>query len=335
MNYKMNKDLLFKYFAGMATPSQEGYIGDWFQSGQQNQELFFLWLEQWEIENAEHSFDTKADFKRLRARITRDERRSSEKKMPHRTGIKSFFRSWQISAAVAALLIVSATIYLFGERSPQNTYLTEYGEMRSITLPDGSTVRLNGNSSLKVVEGLEGVGPREVWLDGEAFFTVIHTADDRRFIVHTGDVRVEVLGTEFNVKDRNETTQVVLNSGKVRLNLDGGGPPSEDIVMAPGDMVEYTDRTQVFTKKRVNTRLHTSWRNGEFVFERTPLRDIVKMLEQNYGLKVMVEDISLKDQEFTATLPADNMEVLLKALAKSFDLEVKQEEGLVTLTRGQ
>lgn len=338
MESKIDKEILFDYFANKATPLQKEQIENWYRSKSQNRDFFFLWLEQWELKNAKYNFDTGAELKRLKSRIENYNLKSSEIKMPYRTGLRAFFCSWQVSAAVAVLLLLSVTVYLLGESSsPQIMYHTDYGEMRSITLTDGSTVRLNGNSRLKVMDGFEGLGPREVWLEGEAFFTVIHTPDDRGFIVHTGDVRVEVLGTEFNVKDRNEATQVVLNSGKVKLYLDVKGDElsSDEIIMVPGDMVEFTELSNALTKRRVNTKIHTSWRNGEFIFESTPLRDIIKVLEENYGLIIKVEDVGLKDVEFTAILPADNAEVLLKALEKSFEFEVKQENGVVTLIRNK
>jgi ferric-dicitrate binding protein FerR (iron transport regulator) len=70
-------------------------------------------------------------------------------------------------------------------------------------LPDNSTVILNANSSLRYQENWEAELLREVWVDGEAFFSVVHTHNHQRFRVNvTDDLKVEVLGTEFNVKDR-------------------------------------------------------------------------------------------------------------------------------------
>lgn len=335
MNHKVSKQLLFDYFAGKTTPLQEMRIDHWFRYSPKNPELFFLWLEEWGLENARHEFDAGPNFERLKERIRIYAQGRSVRPLSASRRMRGLAGSWQKVAAVLILMILASTAYfLVDVYSGHSNYHTDYGEMRVISLPDGSTVKLNANSSLKVADNMEGGGLREVWLDGEAFFSVVHTADDRGFVVHNGAVRVEVLGTEFDVKGRHDKTRVVLNSGKVRLNLDGG-PPSGEVVMLPGEMVEYKGRTQGFVRKRVDTRVHTSWRNGELIFEQTPLREVAKMLEENYGLKVQIADTGLKDQKFTATLPAGNVEVLLKAIGKSFGLEMEQSEDQVTFRRGR
>src|SRR5690606_15777064 len=94
---------------------------------------------------------------------------------------------------------------------------TGYGETRKINLPDGSLVVLNANSELKYESNWQQAPMREVWLQGEAFFEVVKTTEEKQFIVHTGSLDVEVLGTQFNVHNRHQKVQVVLSSGKVKL----------------------------------------------------------------------------------------------------------------------
>lgn len=85
-------------------------------------------------------------------------------------------------------------------------YATQYGEQRVVELPDHSVVSLNANSTLRFRNDWSQANTlREVWLDGEAFFSVQKqegAAGPAKFIVHTNDLDVEVLGTRFNVSNR-------------------------------------------------------------------------------------------------------------------------------------
>src|SRR5690606_22589795 len=110
---------------------------------------------------------------------------------------------------------------------------------------------------------------REVWLEGEAFFHVQEKSSPGgiKFIVHTEGVDVEVLGTRFNVRNRRHATEVVLNSGKVKLNFGG----KEEVLMEPGDLVEYSAKTQSYAHKQVNSETYTSWRNHVLTFDESTL----------------------------------------------------------------
>jgi ferric-dicitrate binding protein FerR (iron transport regulator) len=126
-------------------------------------------------------------------------------------------------------------------RAGENAHTTHYGETARIKLPDGSMVVLNAHSTLTYNDWSEGQ-TREVWLNGEAFFEVQkkHDATGRvKFVVHTGDLNVEVLGTRFNVSNRGLRTQIVLEEGKVRLRYE---QETEKVIdMQPGELVEYVN----------------------------------------------------------------------------------------------
>ena len=208
---------------------------------------------------------------------------------------------------------------------PFITHSTVYGEIATIILPDNSTVVLNGNSEIRYAPGL-GQGAREVWIEGEAFFSVKHTHDNRKFVVHSSEeLDVEVLGTEFNVYDRPDAVRVVLNSGKVKLNIRNGNEEPRQIDMRPGELVELHEDLK-YEKRDVNPELYTSWINGKVVLDNTSFREIVVLLEETYGLSVTVPDTTLYNERFSGTVPSENVEALLKALALSFNLSI-QENG--------
>src|SRR5690606_18604809 len=122
-----------------------------------------------------------------------------------------------IAMLIACVFVASFLIDMSPD--PIQIVRTDYGERKPYLLPDGSYVMLNGNSSLKFTDW-ESDGIRQVWLDGEALFDVVHMSDDRPFIVRTaGGVDVNVLGTRFNVKMRKGTAEVLLQKGRVALKF--------------------------------------------------------------------------------------------------------------------
>ncbi|MRG49132.1 DUF4974 domain-containing protein [Chitinophaga sp. SYP-B3965] len=213
------------------------------------------------------------------------------------------------SAAAAAVVIFFVSFLFRGTSTTQ--YITLAGETKTVDLPDGSRVILNANSSLRVAAG------REVWLEGEGFFSIKPNTHPMGFIVHANKVDVEVLGTEFNVKQRSEQTTVVLKSGKVRLTMD-----EKKINMAPGDLVAYSDHTGKIDRKVVNANIYAAWKEGQMIFENASIREIAGILEENYGVKVEITDSALYGKEFNGVFPTNNSNILFKALSKAYNLDI-------------
>lgn len=228
---------------------------------------------------------------------------------------------WAAAASVSLLL---TALFLWPKNPLMNkTYATKGGETKSITLPDGSQVTLNGNSTLTLPRNWENEQSREVWLEGEGFFSVRHTAAHKPFIVHTDDINVEVLGTEFDVKKRPDKTEVVLTTGKIQLTT-RENPDGNPVVMAPGEMAEFSEKSHQIAKKEVNTTQYTSWKEGQLVFEDASIQDVVRLLEQNYGYEVEVDKNVSTENHFNGIFPSDNVDVLLTALSKVYDLDIKR-----------
>ena len=232
----------------------------------------------------------------------------------HRT--KVTFRYARIAAVwVGLALLTTYLLWNTVQTSDATEYKTSYGETREVILNDGSTVTLNANSYMRLSdEDWSQQAIREVFLEGEAFFSITHQTNQQRFVVHTDNVQVEVLGTEFNVNSRDATTRVVLNKGKVKLNIAPLADEGE-VVMTPGELVEFSETERKFTKKMVDVEVYTSWRNRELVFRETALAEIARVLENSYGLEIQL-DSTLADKEFTGTFPSDKLSVLLKAIAE-------------------
>lgn len=225
-------------------------------------------------------------------------------------------------AAAVAFLVVIGSVFWESPVSPVE-YRTAFGETRSITLPDSSTVILNSNSVLRLKSSWESASPREVWLDGEAFFSVIHKKNNQPFTVKTEeDVAIEVLGTTFNVYHRDET-KVVLNTGRIQLSLPTV-QADEKVMMNPGELVEYNEKKYV--KRLVDPKMYTAWTQNNLVLDRTSLREMLHLIKDNYGIEVEVKE-SLLDQTISGSMPVTDSEALMHQIAKAFQLKLVIEDG--------
>lgn len=235
-----------------------------------------------------------------------------------------------IAATVTGLVLLAVLYFLLPSYPTGTEYTTAYGQTQKIVLPDQSVVTLNANSSLSVQESdWDKAVERRVWLKGEAFFEVQKRKTPQgtpaKFIVCTGEVQVEVLGTAFNVKARHQETAVVLSAGSVRLNLPQDATHTKkEIMMEPGDMVAVRQREVV--KKAVDTTHYTGWKENKLIFEHTPVPEIIQRIEDHYGLKVSVLSDSLLEKAFTGAAPADNLQVLLDKMAVVYQLKIKRHE---------
>jgi len=241
------------------------------------------------------------------------------------------FRYLKYAASVAAVLLISIASWVIFFQTDFKIYETAYGEKISIDLPDGSTVWLNGKSLLKVPNEWEGVNGREVWLDGEGFFEVVELREaglNMGFIVHTDNLDVSVLGTKFNVDNRQKRTRVVLNSGRVRVDIKK--PKSVDtLFLKPGEMIEVF-QIEATIKKKVKPTIYSSWVQDIIEFENTSLSEIVFRLKENNGIEVIL-DKELYERKYTGKIPND-VNTLINAIALSFDLEVKRKKKVVILS---
>lgn len=241
------------------------------------------------------------------------------------------------AAASALVIILSGGSFLVNSLllpSGAVTFRTKYGENATYLLPDSTVVILNGNSLLKHKGGWEEGIVREVWLEGEAFFDVKHqgTSEKARFIVHTRGMDVEVLGTRFNVFNRKQKVNVVLNSGKVKLRITSPGDTST-LTMAPDEAVEFSPKDFTLIKKRVKAEAVTSWRNQILVFDNTPLSRIGEMIEYTYGLKVIFGETVDTTEQLAGTVPCQSLEVLLDVLARSSNLHIMRQNDRLIIDR--
>jgi transmembrane sensor len=238
-------------------------------------------------------------------------------------------RLWPRYAAAAILVGVLFAVGLLYSSFQQVTVQTPYGQIQTITLPDGSQVTLNANSNMKYDKRWDDRKIREVWIEGEAFLKVNHlhkngpVKDHQRFLVHTGALNVEVLGTSFNVNDRRGRTEVALLEGKISLSL--RKQEKRKLILAPGDIVEYAGGK--LNKKPTNVIEYTSWKDGKLYFRDVPLSKIFNYFEDIYGYKVRVDDPSILKRRLSGTMSSKNEKIFFETIARTLNLRIQPNKA--------
>ena len=273
-----------------------------------------------------------ADSQRLRAAF-QDLRQASSP--PKKRAFLST-KVWYWAAAVTGIVAASVALWLLAGRSQMINYATGYGETRTVTLPDNTIVTLNANSSLRYGPDWNLEQPREVWLDGEAYFSVVHTDNDQQFLVHVTDAfQVEVLGTEFNVKERRNRAEVVLNTGAVRLSVQNIRDGPQTLAMEPGDLVEFSEAGQTLVKKQVDPEHYAAWRDHKMIFNQMPLLEIARRLEDTYGVSITIVGDNLLSTRLTGAFPTHNLEMILTSLPAIMPMKITRNENNIIFQRDQ
>lgn len=174
-----------------------------------------------------------------------------------------------------------------------------YGQVFELELSDGTLVHLNSGTTIKYpINFIKGKN-REVFINGEAYFDVV---EDKAhpFLVHSEEVTVEVLGTEFNVSSypENPEIQTVLVEGEVAMR--NSETDEADMVLTPGTKGSWNKTTLSSRISEVDVNLYTSWIGGELVFRDTPFDEILTMLERRYNVSIENSKPDLNDKLLNA-----------------------------------
>jgi transmembrane sensor len=235
---------------------------------------------------------------------------------------------------VAAVVIIAAGLGLLytSLQAPASIRLaTTFREVKTFELPDHSLVTLNANSSLEYPKNWSNEN-RKVSLKGEGFFNIRHIESNKgayRFTVQADKVNVEVLGTEFNVKTKSDRTAVMLQSGKVRLSVEG---TKESRLMKPSDLAQYSATTKQLSLVTVNPTYHTAWLNHRYIFVRESLSEVCKHLEEYYGIRFTITDPQLASQEISGTLLLQDENSLLQTLSSLLDARIQHQGQQITIS---
>ena len=225
-----------------------------------------------------------------------------------------------------SLLQVTSSRNTLIYNSETNNEQVEYHTIRvprggeyNLLLSDNTKVYLNAGSSLRYPVRFSG-DRREVILEGEGYF-----------VVKTGSVNVQVLGTAFNVNayPEEENVETTLVEGKVRV--DG---KNEQRILEPGTQLVYDKRRENMVVLKVDTEEYISWKDGYYYFKRETLGRIMDRLSRWYNLNVFYQNEELKSIEFGGRLKRyEDITYLLERMEETQDIKFIIKGNTITVQR--
>ena len=234
--------------------------------------------------------------------------------------IKNNFKKLLPYAAVITLIIGFVAVFssrnVYQEQPDVNLFasvITENGQRSKVILPDSSIVWLNSGTTLSYNYSLED--KRSVILHGQGFFQVSRN-EQRPFVVQCGEIRVNVLGTRFDVNayPENDKISVVLESGKVELNH---SQHTLNYKLIPGEKADYDIEKKQLSVENIDVEKYTSWKDGKLIFKNDPMKLVLEELERWYNIKIEVKDQEVYNSIFTGTVNNEGYPQIFKLIEYS------------------
>lgn len=206
---------------------------------------------------------------------------------------------WQAAAAVFFVLAASSIYLATIGKNVEENLIQQYiptAEMRTLTLPDGSKVQLNSQSTLLYPQNFTGKN-RSVYLIGEANFKV-KPNKEHPFIVKSNDFQVTALGTEFNVSayPESQLLTATLISGSVRVEYNN---LTSQVVLHPNEQLAYHKQSKTHSLVCPDMKDVTAWQRGELILREMTLKEIITVLERKYPYTFEYSLNSLKSDRFS------------------------------------
>ena len=292
-------DLILDYLSHDINEEKEKELFAWIAESEANRRYFEQWKEIWESSSVigeMNNFDSRRGFRKfLMARESIDAYR---RRKPRLWGWLPY------AAAILAVILSVAGTRIFTVKdimsdSRMVSINVPAGAKTELSLPDGTAVWLNANSTISYSSGFGfgNSGERIVHLDGEGYFEV--TEDKTRpFVVRADEMSVTVLGTKFNVRNYANENDIMLSLKEGSVRLDSG---TETVCVQPGERAVLSRASGRITTGKTDNTADIQWKSGIIGFYDETLPDIMKELERQYNVRISISSSSLVNLRFYGT----------------------------------
>ena len=279
----MQKETLYKYFEGIASPEEEAAVYRWLDASSENEEELLKEREFFDAMILAGSADEKAAGEKLALDANRG----------------PFIRPWMREvlkvAAVVAVTVACGLYFYVSEKkellAAMNTITVPAGQRVNLTLSDGTTVWLNARSEMVYPAVFSGA-KREVKLDGEGYFEVKHDKESP-FVVHTRKCDIEVLGTKFNVEAYSDSEEFSTSLMEGSVKVTDNSAVSASVLLKPDQEVHMKDGRLLVSF--IDDYDHFRWRDGLVCFDNIAFNELMKRFEKCYGISIVVENKKLEE----------------------------------------
>ena len=310
-----------------AMPGERLQVQDWLKADEANRKYYEQFKLIWDKSQtlaANITVDEDAAWQRFKVRIQQPATAEKEQATVH----FSIVRKLRVAAAILLVALGSwwmynafnkpAAIAMINKQSFSNTVVD--------TLSDGSIITLNKHTVLSYPASFKAK-TRTVKLQGEAFFKV-RPDKTKPFIVDAGNVTVTVVGTAFNIKNYDSTTQVIVESGIVQVSRG-----DQSIELHKGEQVFINNNIEVLKKSTVKDSLYNYYRSKQIICNNTPLPDVIATINQAYNAHIVLGDDALQHLRLSTTFKEESLETVINIIQQTFNLRVTQQGDSTILNK--
>jgi ferric-dicitrate binding protein FerR (iron transport regulator) len=323
------------YFQGTITAEDEQLLSQFLQESEDHRVLFKQWSAEWHDKaKAQASSKTQAAWMRLTESQKKDNHSYQIEAKPavenKRRTVSPPKRYWYYAAAAVALLLIGSAIWLFKPDQIETPYMaqTERHEQRTVTLPDGTQVTLNGGSTLACADDF-GKKDRRISFEGEGVFEVQKDAG-KPFVIQVGDYSVTVLGTHFNLsayqQDNAYTLALIEGSVKVKYLQDS-------VMMQPNELLRFDRQTSTFEKEPFQASTADAWTQGRLEFDNILLQDLASKLERQYDVTIEFENPQIASEQVYISISVEqSFADVCDALEALLPIEIDGENNVFMIS---
>lgn len=321
---KYYSELISKYLSGNTSTAEVQELEAWVLADPEHKKQFIAFKKAWTLSGIQEN-KTTVDVDKFWAE-TAAQLFEEEQAIPKVIALKPKRRPWvAIAASIAILLVLS--IWFLLPASEQSLMASTTTESQSVQLPDGSTVILNRASSIRYNLN-EETQTRAVTLTGDAFFEVAKNAS-KPFIISTGPVEVQVLGTAFYVDARAQEAeiQVIVESGTVEVRAD-----TQKDTLKANDKAVFNKATAELKEVKNEDSNFNALKTKTLVFENNTLEEVLFVLSRQYNVSLIntIEDSS--ECLLNGTFKDKRLEDILDYLKETFRINYTINGDRVTLS---
>lgn len=323
--------MLVSYLTGNCSKDEQLYVENWINESSENMAVYTDLKKVWrysEAKDIKQKFDVDNAWNKFRQNTIFDY--APEKGI--RKTRKPRFRKLAVyaSSIAAAAVLLFGLYFVFNNFQSQPEILNYYSAVANADnpylLPDGTTLLMNKGSEVSYPEKFDS-DSRLLNFSGEAFFNVAHNPE-HPMIISTGNVRVEILGTSFdlcNIPNTNEVT-VFLETGKVKFYSVNNetGEMQNNIIVLPGEKAVYSKVTGEITKSEITNNNHLVWKTGVLDFVATPMPEILKVISNAYRMNIET-DIPMEHFILTARYENETPQSIMEAMSVIFGIKYNIE----------
>jgi transmembrane sensor len=316
-------DWYARLHSGDATAQDHVRLGDWLATQPENQQAYEFVTETGRLAAHVHPA---SNGRRKPAPARRSSLRGTG------AGASAARRRWaQAAGAAAAAAIVAGIGIAIVTQPHEENYQTAVGEIRNVTLADGSTLALNGATRLTVKFTRDA---RELDIATGEFFVTVGKDPARPFRVHAKGRVIEDIGTAFDVDTNGNQVDVAVGEGTVMISnlLGGGAAAGPAIVLNKGEALTYSADQIIETPRLLAAPDVGTWRIGILSYDRSRLEWLVADLNRRFDRTITVPDAALAAMPITLTLKLHDRDTTIGTLEKLLPVRaVTQADGSTEL----